>query len=152
VIAPTPVFYKSQQGQKTMSHNLFDRINNETTIQIVWQDKPYKPGYRWQWQGKHGENTYGSGTFKSQEAALISAINSLSESHGVTVTNCLELMEVNEKLKSNKKTNFLEEWWLNEKDKEMWVLLAILVGFTMFGTFGVIFFDLFLNSRCVPTL
>jgi hypothetical protein len=33
-----------------MTDNLFQRINDESAIQIVRQDEPYKPGYSWKWQ------------------------------------------------------------------------------------------------------
>jgi hypothetical protein len=135
-----------------MTDNLFQRINNESAIQIVQQNERDKPGYSWQWQTQEWQIRNGS-VFESEETALISAINHINEAYQTTVANCLEAtMDKNEKLKEalNAKTRSFKHSWIEDVDKEFLVMMS-LVALMIVGIFGLAFLELFLDSRCTPT-
>jgi hypothetical protein len=133
-----------------MADSLFQRINDESVIQIVRQDQLYKPGYSWEWQ-THEWQIRNGGVFESEEAALISAINHMNETYETTVINCLEAMDANEKLKEalNAKIRSSKYSWIEEIDKEFLVLMSFM-GLMFVGLLSLAFLELFLASRGVP--
>lgn len=130
-----------------MTDNLFQRINDESAIKIVQQDEPEKPGYSWEWQN-HEWQIRNGGVFESEEAALTSAINYMNEAYQTTVTNCLEAMNENEKLKEalEAKIRSSKYSWIEEMDKEFLVAM-LLAAIIVVGMFGLAFLELLLASR-----
>lgn len=131
-----------------MNDNLFQRINDESAIQIVKSENLYKAGYYWKvvkWQITEGR------VYESQEAALISAINDLDECHKVAVNSYLQVINKNERLKEVLNPKILPFWftWLEEMDKNMLGLYFFMALFSV-GIFSLAFLELFLKSRCIP--
>lgn len=97
--------------------NLFRRLKKETLIDILPSDAPGKPGYIWKWRGKESD-----AVFKTQDLALISAINYLNDSYQEAVSLDGRLDTI------SKIKNILLDQQASS-DRQLWILTFLLLGF-----------------------